>query len=113
MENLMFLEHFVKVLSEIVSFIGVIIIAFGSLRSVVKFFLLALGKKPVNINYIRLEYGYTIILGLEFLVGSDIIESMVKPDYYEVGILGLLVLIRTFLTYFLNKELSGLGSQAH
>ncbi len=43
------------------------------------------------------------------MIGADIIESMAKPTYYDVGILGILVVIRTFLSYFLGKELAELN----
>jgi uncharacterized membrane protein len=100
-----FFDKFVVVISDIVAFMGVLIIGFGALKAGYNFALSMVGKKTINVNYVRAELGYSIILGLEFMVGSDIIESMVKPSYYEVGILGALVLIRTFLSYFLFKEL--------
>lgn len=74
-------------------------------------FILFIKAYIVSENYnsilkeLRLRLGYSIILGLEFIVASDIIESLIRPSYYELGRLALLVVIRTFLSYFLNKEL--------
>ena len=65
------------------------------------------GKKP-SIDYMRLELGRSIALGLEFFVAGDIIRTIVTPDYYSIGILSILVVIRTILTYFLNKDLAAL-----
>ena len=39
--------------------------------------------KNFNTNYIRLEFGNSVILGLEFMVGADIVGSVAQPDYYN------------------------------
>lgn len=91
--------------SILLAIVGTFIITLGAVRAAYKFIIVMLGNKEIQINSIRLELGYSIILGLEFLVGSDIIESAVRRTYYELGILAGLVIIRTFLSYFLNKEL--------
>jgi uncharacterized membrane protein len=54
----------------------------------------------------RLSRG--ILLGLEFLVAADIIGTVaVEPSYRSVGVLGLIVLIRTFLSFTLEVEIAG------
>jgi uncharacterized membrane protein len=88
-----------------ISSIGVATIVVSAIRSVFLFVLHLRGIREIDINHIRLQFGDGIILGLEFMVGADIIESIVKPNYYDVGLLGLLVVIRTFLSYFINREL--------
>ena len=65
--------------------------------------------RTLSTNYIRLQFGYSVILGMEFMVGADIIGSLADPDYYSLGLLGMLVLIRTVLSYFLSKELEALS----
>lgn len=65
-------------------------------------------EKYLSIDYIRLELGRSIALGLEFFLAGDIIRTIVTPDYYEIGILSILVIIRTVLTYFLGKELASI-----
>jgi uncharacterized membrane protein len=49
-----------------------------------------------------------ILLGLEFLVAADIIGTvLVSPTMENVLILGMIVLIRTFLSYSLEIEIHG------
>ncbi|MFU8850860.1 DUF1622 domain-containing protein [Micromonospora sp. SL1-18] len=56
----------------------------------------------------RQGVGRAILLGLEFLVGGDIIRSVaVSPTFAGVGVLGLIVLVRTFLSFSLQVELEG------
>lgn len=56
----------------------------------------------------RANLGRGILLGLEFLVGADIIATVTAPLTFEsVGLLGLVVVIRTFLSFSLETEISG------
>ena len=51
--------------------------------------------------------GRAILLGLEFLIAGDIIRTVATPTFQSVGILGSIVLIRTFLSLALNLEVEG------
>jgi uncharacterized membrane protein len=53
-------------------------------------------------------FGRSILLGLEFLVAADIIRTVaVQPSLQNVAVLGLIVLIRTFLSFSLEVEIDG------
>lgn len=106
----MFFDPILLYIREFILLIGVIVISAGAIRSVRQFFLLAT-KHKIDANYIRLQFGNSVILGLEFMVGADIIGSLVAPDYYNLGLLAIIVVIRTILSYFLSMELSGLTPQ--
>ena len=57
---------------------------------------------------LREDLGRAILLGLEFLIAGDIIRSVVvDPTLLNVAILGLIVLIRTFLSMTLQLEVEG------
>lgn len=51
------------------------------------------------------ELGFYILLGLEILIVADIIESIIHPSINEISVLALIVVIRTAISFFLNKEL--------
>ena len=58
----------------------------------------------------RANLGRGILLGLEFLVGSDIIATVTAPLTWEsVGLLGAIVLIRTLLSFSLETEIEGVA----
>lgn len=58
-------------------------------------------------NY-RANLGRGILLGLELLVGADIISTITAPLTLEtVGLLGLVIIIRTFLSFSLETEIEG------
>jgi uncharacterized membrane protein len=57
---------------------------------------------------LRRSLGKAILVGLELLVAGDIIRSVaIAPSFATVGVLGLIVLIRTFLSWSLEVEISG------
>lgn len=56
----------------------------------------------------RLQMSRGILLGLEFLVGADIIHTVaLELTFSTVGVLILIVLVRTFLSFTLEVEISG------
>src|SRR6516164_7175468 len=56
----------------------------------------------------RSNIGRGILLGLELLVGADIISTITAPLTFEsVGLLAGIVLIRTFLSFSLETEIEG------
>jgi uncharacterized membrane protein len=56
----------------------------------------------------RRQLSRGILLGLEFLVAADIIGTVaIEPTFRSVGVLGVIVLIRTFLSFTLEVEITG------
>jgi uncharacterized membrane protein len=56
----------------------------------------------------RSKLGRAILLGLEFLVAADIINTVaIEPSLQSLAILGGIVLIRTFLSFSLEVEIEG------
>ncbi len=65
------------------------------------------GEDRIYSRY-RQRLGRSILLGLELLVAADIIRTVaVTPTFESVGVLALIVLIRTFLSWSLELEISG------
>jgi len=70
------------------------------------------GKIPGEVDTRFYRYkerlGKSLLLGLEILVAADIVRTVaLEPSFENVGVLGLLVLIRTFLSWSLVVELEG------
>ena len=56
----------------------------------------------------KVDLGLSLLLGLEILVAADIIKTVaVSPSFDSLGVLGLLVVIRTFLSWALVLEIEG------
>jgi uncharacterized membrane protein len=59
-------------------------------------------------RYYRRQIGRSVLLGLEFLVAADIIRTVaVDPSFAGLGVLAVIVAIRTFLSFSLELEISG------
>jgi uncharacterized membrane protein len=98
------LQYVSLVLAAIIGFIGVLVMAYGALHSGTMFLLCVLHKKD-HLPQIRIELGKHLALGLEFLVGKDIIETIVHPTWDDLGKLAAIVALRTVITVFLSWEL--------
>lgn len=98
-----------------VSFIGILIILSGVLLALGQYLVYFIGgqlaKDGSKINVIRLNLGRVLILGLEFIVAADLIATTTTPDYYSIGIVAIIVAIRTLLSYSLNRELMALSKE--
>jgi uncharacterized membrane protein len=65
-------------------------------------------RQQINITErIRLQLGRVLALGLEFAVASDILRTAVAPTRQDILNLGAIVLLRTLLNYFLQREIEG------
>ena len=86
------------------------ILILGSAQTVILF----LGNELSRLNgsyslekiaSLRVKLGQYLLLGLELLIASDIIETIVNPGLDELAQVGGIVLIRTVLAFFLNREI--------
>ena len=89
--------------------VGVFVIVLGSCIASIDF-ARTFRQLPEGIAYLsyRRQLGRSIILGLEFLIAGDIIRTVVVADTFEnVAVLGLIILIRSFLSVTLHLEVEG------
>ena len=105
MENV---KHYIEYSTIAIESIGVLTIFIGLLYALIVFLLAVLKKTPHNFGNLRQTLGKSILLGLEILIAGDIIKTVAsEPTLRSVSILGLIVLIRTFLSISLQVELEG------
>jgi uncharacterized membrane protein len=86
------------------AYFGAAVIAFGGFYAMYQVVRMEIFRHSLNYKIIRSGFAAKIILGLDFLIASDIISTIGHPDINEVLILGGIVLIRTVLTIILSKE---------
>ena len=92
------------VIATMIGYVGVLIMAYGCIRALWEF--LTSGKSHDHkLPMIRVHLGKHLALGLEFLVGKDIVESIVHPTWDDLGKLGAIIILRTVVTIFLSREL--------
>jgi uncharacterized membrane protein len=109
------MSEFVKPAAEwiaaIIELLGVsiiLVLAVYALTSAI--YQLTRKKNEIEVIYrqTRQRLGRGILLGLEFLVAADIIHTVaVELTFKTVGVLAIIVVIRTFLSFTLEVELTG------
>ena len=100
------LEH----VATAIEALGVLVIVLGGLAAVFTFLRERESRDGWVGGYERLRanLGRAILLGLEFLVAADIIGTVaIAPSFETLGVLALIVLIRTFLSFALETEIEG------
>lgn len=95
----------------LIEILGAAVIIAGVLRVVITRgairYLYQLDKPGAYESY-KHQMGRSLLLGLEFLVAGDVVRTVaLDPTLNNVGVLGLLVLIRTFLSWSLAVEIEG------
>lgn len=100
--------------TQVVEAVGILIDGFGVLVIFIgvvaaSYRYLRVGRVSVDgFARYRLDLGQGILLGLEILIAADIIRTVaVEPTLKGVSLLGMIVLIRTFLSAALQVELEG------
>ena len=88
--------------------VGVFIVVGGALFATVRLALRRMHRTGSYYLAYRQDVGRATLLGLEFLIAGDLIRTVVvAPTMQNVAVLGLIVLIRTFLSLSLQLEIEG------
>jgi uncharacterized membrane protein len=100
-------RSFANRLSLLVELVAVLVVGFGALEAFVKLLWIVAtpGATHGERKAIWRRFGMWLLLGLEFELAADIIDSVISPTWQDVGMLGAIAVIRTFLNYFLEKDL--------
>ena len=93
-----------------IGILGVLVIVFGVAGGLARFLrseVQSARGRNVEEDRKRLRHvlGYYLLLGLEFLIAADIIDTLIKPRVQDLIVLGAIVLIRTIISFSLNSEL--------
>ena len=105
-----FLTKVFDVLSIGIGTIGVAIIVWGVVLTLYRLLKLEYSRLNHKSIYreresVRHRFATYLLLALEFLIAADIISSVINPTFEEIAILASIVIIRTVISYFLEKEI--------
>lgn len=102
---------FFELITSVLNVISIIILILGAAMAAKDFFVNLLTKKfdvataISQNNLIKAYLGSYVLLSLEILIVADIIESIINPTFQDILKLGLIVIIRTVISYFLHREI--------
>lgn len=90
--------------------VGVGVLVIGAALSLGAYVAALIRRKSASAAYhnLRRNLGKAILIGLELLIAADIIRSVaIDPTLMSIGVLGLIVFVRTFLSWSLEVEING------
>ena len=107
------IDKIIKIMAQYVAYFAegaaALIIIIGTLQAIWIYFRRALFSSTESycreITQSRIQLGHSLSLGLEFLIGADILKTAVAPTWQDIGQLAAIVAIRTVLNFFLMREL--------
>ena len=106
----MTLDQFASGAGHVIELVGVLLLVAGALLASAICAVRVLRGVSFNDAYrqLRADLGRAILLGLEFLVIADIIGTVaIEPTFRNLGVLAVIVTIRTLLSFALELEVSG------
>jgi uncharacterized membrane protein len=102
-------DHALEIVVRSFEVVGIAVLAIGSLWALAGAALAARrGDRASVYSRVRRDIGRSILLGLEILIIADIVQTItIDPTLESAAALGIIVLVRTFLSFSLEIELEG------
>lgn len=92
-----YISHGVEIFAAVI--VGIALVR--TLISYIKIFRQSAEKKEA----LRVQFGSSVALALELLLGADVLATAVAPSWNDIGKLAAIAILRTALNHFLEKEL--------
>jgi uncharacterized membrane protein len=103
-----YFRYIIDIVGTSVDAVGVFVVVGGAVVATARLGVHRIQNTGNYYSLYRQDVGRAILLGLEFLIAGDIIRTVVvAPTMQNVLVLGLIVLIRTFLSLSLQLEIEG------
>ena len=103
-------EHAILVIDAL----ALVIIVFAALEAFIKTIRAMVSRLPAHERRdIWLRFARWLVAGLTFQLAADVIESSITTSWESVGRLGAIAVIRTFLNYFLERDVAEARERQH
>ena len=101
-------KELIEITALVIEVIGILVMVLGTFLALGRYAFKLQGNNIRSFQQIREELGRAILLGLEILIAADIIATVVYgAEMEQILNLGLIILIRTFLSFTLEVEIEG------
>jgi len=112
-----YITELLELITEVIDITGVAILLIGFIKGLIGLFqaeFIQIKTRTLDVDAfqkLRSTIGIYILLALDFIIASDIIKSILHSELYELYSLGIIVVIRTAIRYFLGKEIQQIQSK--
>ncbi len=90
----------------LIDFLALIIVVYGTVEAFIHAARAAFLQRNPQYHLIWMRYARWLVAALTFQLAADIIESALTPTWEDIGRLAAIAVIRTFLNYFLGRDLA-------
>src|SRR5262245_50230784 len=98
-------KNYASHLALFVEAIAALVITWGAILAVIGLLKHGDTAQPIRRRkMVWLSFGVWLLLGLEFELAADIVRTVISPTWSEIGQLGAIDVIRTFLNFFLERD---------
>jgi uncharacterized membrane protein len=102
------MREYMEFAAVAIELLAVTVILVAIVHSTTRYLLHLQQKRESAYQQYKVYLGKALLLGLEFLVAADIVRTVaLEPTLLNVGVLGILVVVRTFLSWSLVVEIEG------
>ncbi len=102
--ELEFTNTILEIFRKFFEIVSALLLIYGGLTAAVKILLVEAFNKPYTYENIKREFTNKILFGLELLIVGDVLVTVRNPTANDLILVGVIVVIRTILGYFLSKE---------
>ena len=101
------LQSFAHAAALAIETVAVLVVTWGAAEAAIGLLLRVSGRRATHgqRKEVWRRFGVWLLLGLEFELAADIVETVISPEWTDIGELADIAVIRTFLNYFLEKDL--------
>ena len=109
------MEHLLKSIADVLSLclsaVAILVVAIGSIEALINIVRVMLARRTSHLDKsaVWLKFAHWLIAALTFQLAADIVETTVVPTWDEIGRVAAIALIRTFLTYFLDRDIESIS----
>lgn len=105
-------EIITKHLSSFVEILAAVVIGIALLQFLYRYTTNLFKPDIESINQkVRIQFGSSLAIALELLLGADILATAIAPTWNDIGKLAAIAVLRTALNFFLERELKTSGLQ--
>jgi uncharacterized membrane protein len=106
------LSELAQVVGLAIEFVAIIVIAIGSVEALIRIVRhLFWSRSGEDTRRVWMYYARWLVAGLTFQLAADIVHTSIAPTWDDVGKVGAIAAIRTFLTYFLDRDMEKVREQ--
>ena len=100
-------QHIMLYLADTIQLCAALVIGLAAAQAVFQSLVIFFRRGPSEsaTDDVRLRLGRWLVLALEFQVAADVLRTAVAPTWNEIGQLSAIIILRTALNFFLQKEI--------